>query len=263
VAQKVQATKKVLLSDVPYQVSDDCLRTLLSGYGTVVGIARQHHAGTSIQNGKVEVDIQVETNIPKALKIASNFTINVEYSGQRDECKNCGSLAHFTSKCPRPRPCYICKKGDHKAINCPNAKECFRCRQKGHLIKNCRQTVTEGAIGGAGAKPTTEGKDNGNNGDKDKANRRKANQDTAQSIADTLATVLASVENTTPQSQSQSQRQAQRETETGECSSSDSDITDDISETGTGAEKRSLDDSVGFQASTPVNRKKKKKKNRH
>ncbi len=257
VAQKLRPLKKVMLSEVPYQVTEEWLSARLSGYGRVEAMRRKCHEGTSIHNGVIEVDMSVDINIPKTFQVASNVVIGVGYDGQREECRNCGSLGHFTSRCPKPRPCYICKSLDHKAIECPHAKACFKCGLKGHLIKSCKKGETK-AQGAVSALVSSEKKKIETvNAEKE---REKENQNIVQGIAKSLAKVLASADNT----------KLVKDTESGECSDSDSIMSEDISGMGSGTErvveKRPLDDSMtmgSFQTSSPVNHKKKKKKQKN
>ena len=246
VGQKVNPRKRITLSEVPFQVTDDWLQSLLSGYGSIDSITRRCHDGTTILNGKVDVEMSVDINIPKVLKVASNVTIGVEYMGQREDCKNCGSIGHFTSRCPKPRPCYICKKSDHKAVDCPQAKTCYKCGLKGHLIRSCRQGVVR-----ADAVKTDQSKV-----EKDKP--ISAVKDKMASAADVV--VAESRENSEIS-------EMESEDEEGEAAmDSSTKAVMDNSENVRLSDKRGREDSINsgnqseFQTSTPKKFKKKKKK---
>ena len=271
VGERVEPTREVTLSDVPYQVTDELIRSLLSGYGTVQNISRQRYEGTAVLNGKVKVDMTILVNMPKSLHIASNVEIAVVYAGQRVECANCGSLAHFTSKCAKPRPCYICRQDTHKAVDCPRVKSCFKCGIKGHLARSCRG-VEEG---NGMATNTREGQRQGNPMSSDGKNNGTNSGTTANSRESQRQKSPTGRQPTQPTTNktevgggvSSSEEDEDEEESSPERHTSNASWTENMDDEGNGGKKRPLEDtrdgsfSVGdTSTSTPKKGKNNKKK---
>ena len=87
----------------------------------------------------------IKKDLPKLLQIAKNIKIEVEYKGQKTPCRSCGSMEHFSGRCPAP-VCYICRLPGHKGPECARAKTCHKCGMKGHLQRSCRPKPINDAV---------------------------------------------------------------------------------------------------------------------
>lgn len=107
----------VFIHHLPFEVSDDPLRDVLSECGTVHDISEQTYRGTSIYNGSRVARMSLTSDIPVNLRVL-RYPIRVFYRNQ-------------------PMSCFICKDSSHRASDCPLRDVCRRCRQPGHYARDC------------------------------------------------------------------------------------------------------------------------------
>ena len=118
-AQKLVRT--VFVHRLPFEVSDDDVRSAFEEFGPVHEITPQKFPGSPIFTGS------------RILKMSLTTAIPVEFRVLRYPCR-----VFYHSQ---PRSCSICKVPDHRAPDCPLRDVCRSCRQPGHFARKCRQNV--------------------------------------------------------------------------------------------------------------------------
>ena len=106
----------VIYVKAPYEMSDQIVVNVISSYGTVVNIRRQHHSfDEDIETGVRSCLVKnLKKPIPSYVKVGG-FTLPVRYRGQRKTCKICEEPGHLARDCPTRGRCFVCGSLNHQA----------------------------------------------------------------------------------------------------------------------------------------------------
>ena len=139
----LSAITKVMVYDVPIDMSNERLKDIFSKYGDVIQVDDEKHKVngrmTSWDTGNKIVSMSsVKIHIPPHMTgphRGQNVSINTWYRGQDrfiapnaatriEKCIKCGLTSHVTENCPEKRKvCYNCKQPGHMNADCPNSQK--------------------------------------------------------------------------------------------------------------------------------------------
>ena len=139
----LSAITKVMVYDVPIDMSNERLKDIFSKYGDVIQVDDEKHMVngrmTSWDTGNKIVSMSsVKIHIPPHMTWPhrdQNVSINTWYRGQDrfvapnaatriEKCIKCGLTSHATENCPEKRKvCYNCKQPGHMNADCPNSQK--------------------------------------------------------------------------------------------------------------------------------------------
>lgn len=120
----VEEQRLLVRSRCPIEVPDDTIRGLMSRYGTVHHVSREHYLfDRSLENGMRRIYMSGVTEIiPQSISVG-NFRIPLWYRGQVRACHICDSAEHFKADCPLKDKCLKCKQAGHFQKDCPLSDE--------------------------------------------------------------------------------------------------------------------------------------------
>jgi len=97
--------RKVRIANLPPEVPDAVIRTVLSSYGEVQGVQADTWSRAyryTIANGIRIASITLTKHIPSHITMAGNMVL-VSYEGQPMTCYGCNSTGHLYQACPMRR----------------------------------------------------------------------------------------------------------------------------------------------------------------
>lgn len=126
----------VKVFDLPYGVSDDELRHVLTDFGDLIAYRRDRiREYPDIESGVRTATMYLERSIPNFVNVAG-FRAKIWYRGQVLACNICSMTGHFAKECPNIE-CRRCKGKGHFARDCSVERRCFGCQSTEHLIRDC------------------------------------------------------------------------------------------------------------------------------
>jgi hypothetical protein len=94
--------RTVRIANLPPEVTDNTISSILSRYGEVKGVKEERWSRTyryKIPNGIRLVTLNLRMHIPSYLNIANNRVL-LSYEGQPITCYGCGTTGHLYQECP-------------------------------------------------------------------------------------------------------------------------------------------------------------------
>jgi hypothetical protein len=94
--------RTVRIANLPPEVTDNTISSILSRYGEVKGVKEERWSRTyryKIPNGIRLVTLNLRMHIPSYLNIANNRVL-LSYEGQPITCCGCGTTGHLYQECP-------------------------------------------------------------------------------------------------------------------------------------------------------------------
>ena len=139
----LSAVTKVMVYDVPVDMSNERLKDFFSKYGDVIQVDHEKHKVngrmTSWNTGNAIISMSsVKVHIPPHMTgphRGQNVSISTWYHGQYrfvapnaatkiEICIKCRLTSHVTENCPQKRKvCYSCKQPGHMNADCPNSQK--------------------------------------------------------------------------------------------------------------------------------------------
>jgi hypothetical protein len=95
-------TKRIRITNLPPEVSNDTLRATLAPYGKIVDIQNERWSKTyryAVDNGVRQVTMVLSRHVPSHLAVAGQ-RVPLSYEGQPATCYGCGELGHMYQGCP-------------------------------------------------------------------------------------------------------------------------------------------------------------------
>ena len=115
-----QNIRFVFVRDLPFEVSDDDVKSVFERFGVVHSMRPCFFRDFPyVSNGTRRLVMSFREAIPSSVSVA-DFPVHVFHAGQ-------------------PVICSVCHESGHLPRACPFSGLCLRCKQPGHVARNCTQ----------------------------------------------------------------------------------------------------------------------------
>mmetsp|Transcript_22759 Transcript_22759/g.29041 ORF Transcript_22759/g.29041 Transcript_22759/m.29041 type:complete len:222 (+) Transcript_22759:114-779(+) len=135
----VQAERSVFISGLPFDMSNQKIRSLFEPCGTIVSLTVPRFKDSKRSKGIAFVTFTEKSMASKCLGMdgttldESKRYLNVTLQKETDKgkqdfvkplnpCYRCGSKKHFPSQCKNKQICYRCRSTEHLSFACPQKK---------------------------------------------------------------------------------------------------------------------------------------------